>query len=144
MIPIAFPSRQPAVPPPPALLRAYLVEDSPLLRESLVATLEELGPIAVVGTAADEASALHWLALPARAVDLVILDLFLRSGSGLAVLRALRQQTSPPRVVVLSNFASADIRRKCLELGADRVFDKSHEIDALIAYCTALAAGPRA
>ncbi len=32
-------------------------------------------------------------------------------------------------------------RWKCLELGADRVFDKSNEIDALIQYCTRLAAG---
>ena len=28
--------------------------------------------------------------------------------------------------------------RKCLELGADRVFDKSNEIDALILYCCRL------
>jgi len=39
---------------------------------------------------------------------------------------------------VLSNYATADIRRKCLELGADRVFDKSNEIDALIEYCAQL------
>ena len=34
-----------------------------------------------------------------------------------------------------------DMRRKCLELGADRVFDKSNEIDALILYCCRLADG---
>jgi hypothetical protein len=33
------------------------------------------------------------------------------------------------------------MRRKCLELGADRVFDKSNEIDALILYCCRLADG---
>jgi hypothetical protein len=33
------------------------------------------------------------------------------------------------------------MRRKCLELGADRVFDKSNEIDALIQYCAQLAGG---
>jgi hypothetical protein len=32
------------------------------------------------------------------------------------------------------------MRRKCLELGADQVFDKSNEIDALIQYCGRLAA----
>jgi DNA-binding NarL/FixJ family response regulator len=42
---------------------------------------------------------------------------------------------------MLSNYATPDIRRKCLELGADRVFDKSNDIDALIAYCARLAAG---
>jgi DNA-binding NarL/FixJ family response regulator len=44
-------------------------------------------------------------------------------------------------MVVLSNYATADMRRKCLELGAHRVFDKSTEIDALIQYCGQLAAG---
>jgi hypothetical protein len=33
------------------------------------------------------------------------------------------------------------MRRKCLALGADRVFDKSNEIDALVLYCDQLAAG---
>ena len=43
-------------------------------------------------------------------------------------------------MVVLSNYATQDMRRKCLALGADAVFDKSHEIEALIAYCGRLAA----
>jgi hypothetical protein len=33
------------------------------------------------------------------------------------------------------------MRRKCLELGASRVFDKSNEIDSLILYCARLAEG---
>ncbi|MGZ8260491.1 MAG: hypothetical protein ACXWUL_08070, partial [Caldimonas sp.] len=47
----------------------------------------------------------------------------------------------PAKLVVLSNYATPDMRRKCLELGADRVFDKSNEIDALILYCCRLADG---
>jgi hypothetical protein len=34
------------------------------------------------------------------------------------------------------------MRRKCLALGADRVFDKSHDIDALVQYCHQLAKPP--
>jgi len=45
------------------------------------------------------------------------------------------------KLVVLTNYATPDMRQKCLELGADRVFDKSHEIDGLIQYCGRLAAG---
>jgi hypothetical protein len=33
------------------------------------------------------------------------------------------------------------MREKCAELGADRVFDKSSELDELIAYCTRLGEG---
>ncbi|MDP3224506.1 MAG: hypothetical protein Q8M96_15340 [Rubrivivax sp.] len=43
------------------------------------------------------------------------------------------------RRVVLSNYATEAMRVRCLELGADGVFDKSTEIDALLHYCNELA-----
>jgi len=122
-------------------LKTYIVEDSPVIRENLIATLEELGPVEVVGTAEDEATAVQWLTRTDSAVDLVIVDIFLRRGSGLGVLRATRDILQRRNVVVLSNYATPDMRHKCLELGADKVFDKSNEIDALILYCSRLAAG---
>jgi DNA-binding NarL/FixJ family response regulator len=141
-------------------LKTFIVEDSPLIRENLIATLEELVAINVVGTAEDETSAVLWLAQPEHHVDLVIVDIFLKGGSGLGVLRATSHLDNCfgsagthvqglangalrhlRKMVVLSNYATEDMRRKCLELGADRVFDKSHEIEALIAYCSRLAAG---
>jgi len=125
----------------PALLNTYIVEDSPVIRENLIATLEELVPVRVVGTAEDEATALRWLAEPGQRIDLVIVDIFLKSGSGLGVLRSAQALHQQYRLVVLSNFATPDMRRKCLALGADRVFDKSTEIDALVQYCERMAAG---
>ena len=124
-------------------LKTYLVEDSPVIRENLVATLEELGPVQVVGMAEDEAGALAWLAASEGRVDLVIVDIFLRGGSGLGVLRAAQAWPSRCRMVVLSNYATAEMRQRCLQLGAERVFDKSREIDDLIAYCAQLAAQRR-
>ena len=126
------------------LLKTYIVEDSPVIREDLIATLEELASVTVVGTAADELSAVHWLSDAKHTVDLVIVDIFLNSGSGLGVLRALDQRRSQAtRIVVFSNFATPDVRRRCLDLGADKVFDKSHDIDALMLYCRGLADGAR-
>ena len=122
-------------------LRTYIVEDSLVIRENLIATLEELAPVEVVGTAEDESTAVQWLTRPSNLFDLVIVDIFLNGGSGLGVLRASNGLSQRHKMVVLSNYATPDIRRKCLELGADRVFDKSNDIDALIAYCTQLAAG---
>ena len=120
-------------------LTAFIVEDSPVIRENLVAALEEMAPIQVVGTAEDEASALRWLG--DNVCDLAIVDIFLKSGSGLGVLKTASLSDRPIKLVVLSNYATPDMRRKCLELGADRVFDKSNEIDALILYCCRLADG---
>ena len=42
-------------------LRTYIVEDSPVIRDSLIATLEELVSVKVVGTAEDEAVAVQWM-----------------------------------------------------------------------------------
>ena len=122
-------------------LKTYLVEDSPVIRDSLIATLEELAPVKVIGTAEDEATAVKWLTQPENHCDLVIVDIFLKSGSGLGVLAATKAMARHKTLVVLSNYATKDIRRKCLELGADRVFDKSDDIDALILYCNRLALG---
>ena len=124
-----------------SVLKTYIVEDSPVIRENLIATLEELVPVDVVGTAEDESTAVFWLALKSNDCDLLIVDIFLKSGSGLGVLKAAQDLEKPMKTIVLSNYATGDMRRKCLELGADRVFDKSNEIDALIHYCTRLAAG---
>jgi DNA-binding NarL/FixJ family response regulator len=101
--------------------------------------MEELAPVRVVGSAEDEDTAVEWLTASHRAVELVIVDIFLKKGSGLGVLRAVQHLSGLRSVVVLSNYATTDIRRKCLELGADGVFDKSTEIDALIAHCEVLA-----
>ena len=123
-------------------LKAFIVEDSPVIRENLTAALEELAPVLVVGTAEDEPSAVSWLtASGAQGCDLVIIDIFLKRGSGLGVLRAASDLKRPMSLVVLSNYATPDMRRKCLDLGADRVFDKSNEIDSLVLYCARLASG---
>lgn len=122
-------------------LKTFLVEDSPVIQQNLVATLEELTPVQVVGMAEDEWHAKQWLAQPDHAVQLVIVDIFLKRGSGLGVLQAAQQLEPDCAMVVLSNYATKDMRAKCLALGAKRVFDKSTEIDALIQYCSDLAMG---
>jgi DNA-binding NarL/FixJ family response regulator len=122
-------------------LKTFIVEDSLVIRDNLVATLEELAPVKVVGAAEDEATALEWLGRADLEFDLVIVDIFLKRGSGLGVLRHMAGLQRGAKLIVLSNYATPDMRTKCLELGADKVFDKSGEIDALIQYCGRLARG---
>ena len=116
-------------------LRTFLVEDNPTIRENLMATLEELVGIEVIGTADGENEAKAWLLSNPQGWDLAILDLFLKQGSGLGALAACRDRNSSQKVVVLSNYATADIRKRCAQLGVDAVFDKSNEIDALVEFC---------
>ncbi len=116
-------------------LKTYIVEDNPTIRENLIGTLEELACINAVGTAETENEGKAWLAEHREEWDLAIVDLFLRQGSGLGVLSACQDRPSRQKVVVLSNYATSDIRRRCAQLGVDAVFDKSNEIDALVDYC---------
>ena len=52
---------------------------------------------------------------------------------------AARRRRPEAALVVLSNYATDEMRSRCLASGADRVFDKSRDIDQLVAYCVALA-----
>jgi DNA-binding NarL/FixJ family response regulator len=122
-------------------LRTYIVEDNATIRENLIATLEELASVAALGWAETENEARRWLQAN-DAWDLVIVDLFLKQGSGLGVIEACLDRGRNQRVVVLSNYATADMRDRCAQLGADAVFDKSNEIDALVDYCLALGERP--
>ncbi len=119
-------------------VKTFIVEDSPIILDNLVATLEELSPVHVVGSAPDEEGAVTWLTVEGRDVDLVIIDVFLKAGSGLGVLKRAAQRNLPGKRVVLTNYATHEMRKKCLELGADRVFDKSNELDDLVTYCARL------
>lgn len=116
-------------------LKTYLVEDNLTIRENLIATLEELVNIENIGTSDSENEAKAWLVANPQDWDLAILDLFLKQGSGLGVLAACRDRKPSQKVVVLSNYATADIRQRCAQLGVDAVFDKSNEIDALVEFC---------
>jgi len=112
---------------------AILVEDNPTIRQNLIPAIQELAGMEVVATAEDVDEALA--ALDRFDWDLVVLDLFLRHGSGLDVLAAVPAQPDKRRIFVLTNYATADIRERCVALGADEVFDKSTELDAFFDRC---------
>ena len=122
-------------------VRTFIVEDSSVVRENLIAALEENATIEVVGVAEDETSAVGWLMGADHHCDLVIVDIFLRAGTGLGVLKGTLGLSPGTKRVVLSNHATPDIRTKCRELGADEVFDKSNEIDEMLRYCNRLRPG---
>lgn len=113
----------------------FLVEDNPTIRAQLLATLAELTPVECVGFADTEAGAVQWLKAHPNAWDLVLVDLFLKEGSGMGVLAALNNRTERQKAVVISNYATQDVTKRCLELGSDGVFDKSEDIDALLEFC---------
>ncbi len=122
---------------PPAL-HTYVVEDNPGLCETLVGTLQELTCVRVIGTGHTEAQAAAWLAQHASQWDLLVVDLFLRGGSGMHLVEHLGPRTPGQKVVLFSNYVSAGVRKRGAQIGVDAVFDKATEIDALVDYCARL------
>ena len=121
-------------------LKAFLVEDQPAVRDSLAEALSELAAIELAGSVPDQKSAIAWLRDPAHHWDIAIVDLVLEpgAGSGFGVLQALRDRPATRKMVVLTGSADPQVRRHCEQMGADGVFDKAMETDAMLDYCAAL------
>ena len=116
-------------------LITYLAEDNQTILDNLIATLEEIADVKIAAHAATQAEATRWLTLQDGSWHLAIVDLFLKEGSGLGVLSGCRNREPYQKVVVLTNYATPAIRSRACDLGADAVFDKSTELDALYAFC---------
>jgi DNA-binding NarL/FixJ family response regulator len=107
-------------------LHVFLVEDSPIIRERLTESLSTPGRIEVVGHADTEHGAVA--ALKTTDWDVLVLDLQLKQGTGLGVLKALAgSKPEGAKVIVLTNYAIPQFRDRSVALGADFFFDKSRE-----------------
>jgi len=103
----------------------FIVEDSIPVRERILRTLEGMDGLDIVGTAEDVPAAIA--GLTSTPPDALILDLQLPSGSGLQVLRAVRQLLPHMRVIVMTNFAAEPYRKAAMAAGAEVFLDKSAE-----------------
>ena len=117
-------------------LKILLVEDSPLLRSRLTSMLSQHPELAVTGYAAAEAEAVNKLSTVAH--DALVVDVELRPGNGISVIRharAIANETGDQRrlpIVVLTNYDLPIVRERCFLAGADYFFDKMREIDQLV------------
>jgi two-component system OmpR family response regulator len=112
--------------------RILLIEDSAVLSRRLVDLLSEPGRIAIAAQAATQSEAL--LRLQEATYDVLVVDIELAEGNGVAVIRQVRQLYPPdaqPVVVVLTNYASDFVREHCFAAGADYFLDKMRDIASL-------------
>jgi DNA-binding NarL/FixJ family response regulator len=115
--------------------RAFIVEDDQLVYDSLAEFLRHAAKVQLVGRATGETDARTFLAQNPASWDLAIVDLFLAEGSGLGVLEACRSLRPGQQVVVLTSYATRQMRARCLALGAAAVFDKTSQLADLVAFC---------
>ena len=126
--------------------RVVIVEDSPIIRARLTETLSEIPNLEIIGQAESESDALALLG--GGGWDAVVLDLQLKEGTGLGVLKKLKQGGRPSntKVIVFTNYAFPQYRDRSLSLGADFFFDKAREFHRVRDVVADLASGgpPRA
>jgi len=120
----------PTEPRPGDPLRVLLVEDSPVIREAVVELIESNGKARVAYATDSESAAVG--ELNSRPYDVFIVDLRLREGSGFGVLRALQKAQPDALTIVLTNYTSEAVRKRCAELGVRWFFDKSSEFEGIV------------
>ena len=123
-------------------LRVLLVEDSTVIRGLITEIINDVPGVMVAESVESEREAIN--AVGRLAVDVVILDLQLRKGTGFGVLRALHDMPNKPIVVVLTNFALRSYREAALALGARDFLDKSRDYDRLPTILTEIASSQSA
>jgi two-component system, OmpR family, response regulator len=122
-------------------LRVVIIEDSAIIRMRLAEALLEIPNLEIIGEVETETDAVRLLGTSGW--DAAILDLQLRQGTGLGVLKKLRAEGRPESstVIVFTNYAFPQYRDRSLSLGADFFFDKSREFHRVRDVLSDLAAG---
>jgi two-component system, OmpR family, response regulator len=108
-------------------LNVLLVEDSEVIAARLREALTALEGVEVIATVDNEIAATA--CVRAQTVDVIVLDLQLKQGTGFGVLRGLGTQR--PAVVVLTNYALPEYRQYAERLGADHFLNKSSDYEQL-------------
>ena len=110
-------------------LRVLLVEDSKVLTERLTEAIRQIPQVELIGTADTEAAAVA--SATRDAVDVIILDLHLKQGTGFGVMRALATTQLKPRIIVLTNYDLPEYKNAAIALGATHFLDKARDYGRL-------------
>jgi DNA-binding NarL/FixJ family response regulator len=121
------------------VIRVLVVDDQALVRQGICSLLRLAPEIELVGEASDGSEALG--SIESRHPDVVLLDLKMPRLDGLAVLRALQQQTSAPPVLVLTTFDDTDLVLDAIRAGARGYLLKDVTLEHLLAAIRELATG---
>jgi two-component system response regulator DevR len=108
-------------------MNVFIVEDEPKTRKELANLLADEKGLAVVGEAGTVRDALA--GIKATLPEAVLLDISLPDGSGVEVLKYIRQHDLKHSVVVLTSNPYDALRTKCQSLGAAAVLDKLDGLD---------------
>ena len=123
-------------------MRIVIADDSIVVRQRLIRMLGDVNGVEVVGQADDVPSARNLV--ESLKPDVAILDIRMPTGSGADLVPDLKKLDPAPKVIMLTNYAYPENRKKCMDGGADFFFDKSTEFQKIVGVLKGmLAANPR-
>jgi DNA-binding NarL/FixJ family response regulator len=110
-------------------MRVLIADDSTVVVERLADLLKEVVGVDLVGRANTVPEAIR--SIVNKNPDAIILDLQMPGGSGLDVLKAIRQSHPSLWVVICTNYPYPPYREECIAAGANYFLDKSSEFQKI-------------
>ncbi len=111
-------------------MKVFIVDDSALVRERIIAMISEHPGVEIIGQAKNAQEGIS--SILKLKPDVVILDIRMPGGNGIEVLKNIKKNKSAPTIIILTNYPYPQYRKKCMEAGADYFFDKSTEFNKII------------
>src|ERR1700722_9689505 len=121
-------------------MKVFIVEDIPQTRKELAELLAAAKDLEIVGQADSVPNAIA--GLDAATPEAVTLDISLPDGSGVEILKHIRQRGWDLCVIVLTVNPYEALRAKCQQLGAVAVLDKLDGLDQVREALLARLPGP--
>ena len=110
-------------------LTVFIADDSLIVRARIMTMLGDLDNVAIIGHAPNSAEA--GAAITSLRPDIVILDVQMPGGSGIELLRQIKRLEPSPVAIMFTNFPFVQIRKECVDAGADYFFDKSRDFEKI-------------
>ncbi|MDQ6522036.1 response regulator transcription factor [Nocardioides sp. LHD-245] len=121
------------------MIRILVVDDHPVVRDGVAATLSAVPDFEVVGQAGDGPAAVELTA--SLAPDVVVLDLRMPGGGGVDAVREMRRRHLTAAVLVLTTYDTDSDTVAAIEAGATGYLLKDAPVETLVAGVRATAAG---
>src|ERR1700729_2015049 len=119
--------------PVPTVVKILIVDDHPVVREGLAMNLATQPDMEVCGAAEDVPGALALLA--STQPDVAIIDISLKNGNGLELIRRIKDRPEAVRILVWSMYPETLYAERALRAGAQGYLNKGqathHVLDAV-------------
>ncbi|MEP1306829.1 MAG: response regulator transcription factor [Balneola sp.] len=115
-------------------MKILVVEDDPSVRTLVKAVLEHNGNSVITAETAKDGLTLA----TGEKLEMIVLDLGLPDGDGYEVCKQIRDQGVTTPVLILSGEQEADVKVKCLKVGADDYLTKPFNTEELLARMEAI------